>query len=170
MRKGRNSKGFTLIEMIVSVAILAVAGVAVVGLFVFAHNNNMKAVDLDQSVSRCSSVVEEIKASGELPALNDQDTLFAWAVRTDMSNAGSCAFFYDDKWQPMEATDSFEMMKDKAEYMITAEFHEMPDKPGLFTIDVQAVKLKPYALSSKRDTLIYSISSVTECFTQEVQP
>jgi prepilin-type N-terminal cleavage/methylation domain-containing protein len=170
MRQKRNNKGFTLIEMIVSVAILAVAGVAVVGLFIFAHNNNMKAVDLDQSVSRCSAVVEQIKASGELPVFDEQDALFAWAVRTDMSDVGSCAFFYDDKWQPIEANDAIDVMKDKAEYMITAEFHEMPDKPGLYTIDVQAVKIKPYALSDKRDTLIYSISSITECFTQEVQP
>lgn len=59
----KRRRGFTLIELIIAVALLAVAGTVVVRLFVHAHVNNQLAADIDRSVFYGSAWIEKIKSS-----------------------------------------------------------------------------------------------------------
>ncbi len=57
-----NEKGFTLVEMILAVAMLAVASSFIVQYFISAHNLNEKAADLDQGVWLAQEALEAFKA------------------------------------------------------------------------------------------------------------
>ena len=55
----KEKRGFTLIELIIAVALLAVAGTVVVCLFVHAHVNNRLAADIDRSVFYGTAWIEK---------------------------------------------------------------------------------------------------------------
>lgn len=168
MKRKNNRSGFTLIEMIVSVAVLAVAGLAVAGLFVMAHVHNQKAVDLDQSVSHCSAMVEQIKVSEATGADAEKDSLEDELWEKLLRN-GSVSVFYDKKWEVLQGvalTESPNLM----EYRITAQLHEMPDQEGLYVLDVTSVKINPYAMSNKGEVEVYRLSAVMEAYSREVTP
>lgn len=56
-----NRKGFTLIEVIISVAVLSVLSVYLVQLFIHAHNLNTKAYELDQTVVMTQNILELVQ-------------------------------------------------------------------------------------------------------------
>lgn len=163
MRKPLKEKGFTLIEMIVAVALLAVAGTAVASLFMNAQVNNMKARDLDQSTARCSAWIEQIKASPEVWINGEPSSQDSLLIK---NGQGSYIAFYDKEWQPI--LDEKEISAG-AEYTITIDLYEMPDNAGLWTLEARAVKIKPYFLRNEANTEILKLSTMAEYF-MEVTP
>jgi prepilin-type N-terminal cleavage/methylation domain-containing protein len=157
MKKRSGEKGLTLIEMIIAAAVLAVAGVAVAGLFVNAHANSRKALDIDKSTAILSSWIEEIKASPE-------EWTAGRARREGLSpvsgKPGSYQSFYDRNWQPIPGGNDDDP---EAEFRMTAELYEMPGKPGLWTIEARMVKIKPYPLKSEANAEILKLTAMTSC-------
>lgn len=162
MRKTNRDNGFTLIEMIISVALLAVAGVAVASLFLNAQVNNMKAADLDHSTSLCSSFIEEIKAAPEAWIKGESGVK---GVKPVKFNPGSYAVYYDDSWQII--TD--DALPAGTMYMIRIDLYGIPEKPGLYSVETRAVRLKPYPLSGEGNAEILKLSTMTE-YPGEVGP
>lgn len=68
-----NEKGFTLVEMIISVAMLAVVSLFIVQYFISAHNLNEKAADLDQGVWLAQEALEAFKAEPSASAFSSGD-------------------------------------------------------------------------------------------------
>ena len=163
MRKPLGKKGFTLIEMIISVALLAVAGTAVASLFMNAQINNRKAHDLDQSTARLSAWIEEIKASPEIRIDGEPSSDEALLI---FNGQGSYKTYYDGEWQPILNENETSA---KAEFAIVIDLYEMPDKPGLWTLEARSVKLKPYFLGKESNIEILKLSAMVEYF-GEVAP
>ena len=65
MRSGK--KGFTLIEMIIAVGMLAVLSVGIIRLFVVSQVSHYKAVDIDYAVLETNALIEEFQVT-ENPA------------------------------------------------------------------------------------------------------
>lgn len=61
-RHRRTRGGFSLIEMIIAVTVLALLGTTVVRVFLAADGMNHKAAELDKAVSLCTDSIERLKA------------------------------------------------------------------------------------------------------------
>ena len=61
MRNLTNNKGFTIIEIILSIAILSIVSVVVLRLFIVSHEVNEKQRITDLANTKAISVIEEIK-------------------------------------------------------------------------------------------------------------
>ena len=62
----RNKKGFTLLEVIISVAVISIISVYILQMFVAANRVNKKAYETDQANMLCMGALENFKAS-EIP-------------------------------------------------------------------------------------------------------
>ncbi len=80
--KTKEANGFTLVEMVISVAFLSIISVVLLQLFVTANNLERKAHDLDRSVYVTKKVVAAFKACETPEALADSPLLDS-AARTD---------------------------------------------------------------------------------------
>lgn len=154
-------KGFTLIELIIAVALLAVAGTVAVRLFVHAHVCNRMAEDIDKSVFLGSAWIEKIKSSpegwidGEPSA---QDPVVS------MSGPGSYVVYYDDNWRPLSVDQAQE-----ADYAMHIDLFRMPGK-GLWAIELRTFKIKPYPLRQKPYEEIYALSAMANAVGEVVEP
>lgn len=71
-----NKKGFTLVELIIAVGVLAVAGVFLVQMFLSASVLSQKARDTDTALYHAQAIIEEFKISpiiGDLTLFFDDD-------------------------------------------------------------------------------------------------
>ena len=59
----KNNKGFSLVEVIIAIAVLALLSGYVLQSFIVSQELNKKAADLDTATARCVSLIEEFKAS-----------------------------------------------------------------------------------------------------------
>ena len=76
------NKGFTLIEVILSIAFLSVVSVVILQLFITSQNINASAQIKDMASLMATNAIEEIKASKTLEA-GEQHT------------------YFDESWQPV---------------------------------------------------------------------
>ncbi len=67
VRRRQVRTGFTLAELVMSIAVLALAGVFLAQVFLSADRMATKASDLDHAVSLCTTVAEEWKAGAVSP-------------------------------------------------------------------------------------------------------
>jgi len=65
------SGGFSLVEMMLAVAILALLGTTVVRVFLTADGMNRKAAELDRAVAFCTDAVERLKAENPSEPIGD---------------------------------------------------------------------------------------------------
>ncbi|SHJ25234.1 prepilin-type N-terminal cleavage/methylation domain-containing protein [Thermoclostridium caenicola] len=160
--KGR--KGFTLIEMIIAVALLAVAGTVAVRLFIHAHVSNRLAADIDRSVFHGSAWIEKIKASPEDWIGGDPSALESVV---SVSDAGSYVIYYDDGWQPLSGIRDPER---EAAYAMHIGLYSVPGSDGLWAIDLRSFKIKPYPLRQKPYEEIYAVSAMLNTVREVVEP
>lgn len=154
MEGSRLKRGFTLIELIIAVALLAVAGAAVVRLFVHAHVNNRMAYDIDRAVFYGSAWVERIKSSPEDWTAGDPSAIYQAVCRSDTY---SYVIYYDDGWNPIPYGES---RADEAEYAMHIDLYGVDESPGLWAIELRTFKIDPYPLQSGPYEEIYSIMAM----------
>lgn len=134
----KNSKGFTLAEMIIALFVLAILAVGALRLFVNARTVHRKAVDLDRAVFETNRMIEEFHINGR-----SLDERFA--------------AYYDEEWKPAEKDG------DSACYAIYGSMTPLSEKEkGLYHLDLRVVRLKPYPFEKENEAEIYSISSIIE--------
>lgn len=154
MKKNREPKrGFTLIEMIIAVALLAVAGTVAVRLFVQARVNNSLSHDIDRAVFYGSSWIERIKSFPE-----DWTDGNMSALDTAVLKTGTCSYvvYYDENWNPVSGGESSNR---NAEYALHIDLFST-DYAGLWTIELRAFKIHPYPLQNEAYREIYSLSAM----------
>ena len=100
-RGGRNQahgtrSGFTLAELAMAIAVLAIAGVFLVQVFLSADRLAKKASDLDRSVSLCTASVEAWKAGEDAHSLSVIPVLSGAEVTAPFS----ARVFLDDRMEP----------------------------------------------------------------------
>lgn len=138
MRSGK--KGFTLIEMIIAVGLLAVLSVGIIRLFVVSQVSHYKAVDVDYAVLETNALIEEFQVT-ENPA----------------EKAKRFTIYYDSNWERSEIKGSETL------YAIYGDLAQLSkDKEGLLHLDLRAVRLKPYPMEKNEEHEIYKVSVVLE--------
>ena len=137
MRSVNSIKGFTLIEMVIAVAIMAILSIGILKLFIAAEVNHQKALDIDHAVFESCMLIENNRNS-EIPKNGVHKTIY-----------------YDEKWEKMikESGDS--------QYAIYIDILPLDENKGmLFSIHLKVVRIKPYPLEINGEQEIYSISNV----------
>lgn len=158
----KSKKGFTLVEMIISVAFLAVISLVLAELFISAQNCLDKAHDLDQSVHIAKKTIETFMA-GE----NPEDFINSESTRSsDISESGdtiAVKTYYDEDWRILDLTD--ELLQSKTTFTSTVEIKPvLPGEgsfegKGIYTIHVKIDKSTPYVMEKTIAGEIYSLAA-----------
>lgn len=90
----RRRRGFTLAEVVVALALLAVFSVTIVQLFVRANQLTERAAAIDRAVSAAGDLADEWKAA----ARSDQQAIPVWVA--DLKDGESLRLALDDAFQP----------------------------------------------------------------------
>ena len=135
--------GFTLAEMIISVAILSVVSVYVVQMLVVTKNLRTRSYETDMSVRISKNIIELISSGEGVSDSNDELLL-----NMEAEDGGYTLSFDED----FKITD-----KKAALYKLSMT---MDTKDGLYNINIKINRLKPYILDKKRSLEISDINSV----------
>lgn len=135
--------GFTLAEMIISVAILSVVSVYVVQMLVVTKNLRTRSYETDMSVRISKNIIELISSGEGVSDSNDELLL-----NMEAEDGGYTLSFDED----FKITD-----KKAALYKLSIT---MDTKDGLDNINIKINRLKPYILDKKRSLEISDINSV----------
>jgi hypothetical protein len=135
--------GFTLAEMIISVAILSVVSVYVVQMLVVTKNLRTRSYETDMSVRISKNIIELISSGEGVSDSNDELLL-----NMEAEDGGYTLSFDED----FKITD-----KKAALYKLSMT---MDTKDGLDNINIKINRLKPYILDRKRSLEISDINSV----------
>lgn len=135
--------GFTLAEMIISVAILSVVSVYVVQMLVVTKNLRTRSYETDMSVRISKNIIELISSGESVSDSNDELLL-----NMEAEDGGYTLSFDED----FKITD-----KKAALYKLSMT---MDTKDGLDNINIKINRLKPYILDKKRSLEISDINSV----------
>jgi len=137
VRSGK--KGFTLIEMIISVGVLAVLAVGIIRLFIASEVTHKKAIDIDRAVLETNAIIEEFQE-----------------IINPSEKASRFTIYYDNNWE-RSVKDSDSMYAVYGDIVMLSE-----DQGGLSHLDLRAVRLKPYPLEKSEEYEIYNISVIVE--------
>ncbi len=109
-RTTRGIKGFSLIEMLIAVAVLSLLGLVVIQVFITASSLNHKAADMDKAVAVSTAVVERMKGLPGDAQLDAQTlgSLFPEAVVSIGIDGqeGALSQLYTAEWEPMSMSSS----------------------------------------------------------------
>jgi len=70
LKKLKNNNGFSLLEIIISVAAISLVGVFIVQMFISSSTLNKRAKAVDMARTQASSMIEQFKASEVMPEEN----------------------------------------------------------------------------------------------------
>ena len=147
--KLQNKKGFTIVELIISVGTLAILGVLILLFFMSSKDVGIRTEELDYSIYQTNNIIESIKVEDwEKEPLNNFNIIATSSQKTTLHS------LYDANWnsvsQEKEALFSTIMTIDKSS--------ENMDKT-LYQISVKVVRLKSYFRGNEDNPLIHSIQT-----------
>lgn len=134
--KLRTNKGFSLVEIILSVAVLSIISVFVIRLFVLSHDLNLRAQTLDQSVALAESTIQKMSKVGLEAYINDNAKD---AVMVD----GKATQYYTNQWHITN--------KENAKFVVRLEEVR---KDNMIAYDVQVLEA-----SEHEERVIYELKS-----------
>lgn len=154
LKAKKQKRGFTLVEIIVSIGVLAIVSVFVLRMFVQSENTQAKARDADFAVIEVGTAMERVKA------LTSPDAATAAFGATGDGGVLSAAIYYDRDRAPAASADG-------AQYAMEIVFTEdrVTDAGALWGVSVKMVRLSPYIVVGGWDmeqadsTVIYEVSS-----------
>ncbi len=146
----RNKKGFTLVELVISVCVMAIISVFMLQFFIGAKDLNRRAGDLDASVYMANSIMESIKSE----AWDSSPFLKALSP----PNAEGDAF-------TAQLDDSMGFVKDSGKahlFNVSVEIKstgKTTDDKGLYTVLIEVQRLKPYFRGKSQQPIVYSLEA-----------
>ena len=135
--------GFTLAEMIISVAILSVVSVYVVQMLVVTKNLRTRSYEIDRSV-RISKNIIELISSGESVTNSKDDLLLKMKAEN-----GMYILNFDEDFNISDENNALYKL-----------FMTMDTKDGLDNVNIKINRLKPYILDDKKSLEISDINSI----------
>lgn len=100
MTQFKNNKGFTLVEVIISIAVLSVVCAIVLRLFVVADEISKKSKNEDIAVIYAINAIEKCKASESIKAILESFNQDGAKI-TENNNAIKIEYFFDDNWDKL---------------------------------------------------------------------
>lgn len=100
----KRKKGFSLVEILLSIAVFSILSVFVLQMFATAKNLNENARELDRSVLIAESLFERIQAVQSFESLGGQQG-FEHANLSGESDASVMTLHYDEDWKTIAVTD-----------------------------------------------------------------
>lgn len=159
MKITAGKKGFTLIEIVITIGILAMASIFILQLFFTARAINQKSNDLTESIMTSISIIETFK-SGAAPEELLADQLLKHAVVEQKEDSIGFYIYYDDKWNVQQSLNL------EPEYILSAAVEPLTDsrtpdhaKSGLYRIELTLTKTKPYYVGKAFNEEIYSVAA-----------
>jgi len=144
----------SLVEIIMSVLIFAIAGVIMLNCFAVARFTQIKANDKVMAGNIMQSDMELIRASKSSNEI-DEFLLSTYSVSQDNESGHLYINYYDSNWKLCDA--------DEKEYSISLEVSNVQVNSGeMKNISIVAEKTKPYPFINKEENkadTIYSIES-----------
>ena len=106
--KGRKArkKGVSLVELILSIAVLSLLSIYVIQMFIISHRLNQEAEALDQSVVLAARIFEQIEAAQNFEDFLETP-LLTQAVTVVNNTITEVNLFYDESWQGVMQTDGY---------------------------------------------------------------
>ncbi len=135
----RRKKGLSLVEIILSIAVLSIFSVFILEMFLTARTINIKARNLDESVVNTEIIVQALRANNGLETLMKSDGL----QEARWGDAPLMTLAWDENWQIVSLDEdvAFKLL------MFSSETLEGP------------IELKMYQLFKDEELLIYEIKT-----------
>ncbi|MDR1615551.1 MAG: prepilin-type N-terminal cleavage/methylation domain-containing protein [Syntrophomonadaceae bacterium] len=156
-----NQSGFTLVEIIMSIGILAVVSIFVMQMYIKAASLKDMVFDKDYALAAAQTALESYKANGpELSDLLEANFVYKeYARLIPAGAAGNDALkcFFDEQWSPV----SSETLKG---YTLTLEITPAGNQTSygrLLKATVSVVRNYPYMLENNDTQLLCSFESLT---------
>jgi prepilin-type N-terminal cleavage/methylation domain-containing protein len=159
-RKSVNSKGFTLVELIISIGIIAIISSSILQLFITAGNLNRKAFDIDKCVMLSESIIEQFK-SGNTPIDLKNTDIMKTAFYSEENKNLKLILYFDSEWNEIsKATELRETDALRtASYILKAVVKPTSDR-GIFNIRITVIKNKYRYLEKNTKKNFYTITAV----------
>lgn len=144
----RRQKGVSLVELILSLAILAFVGVYVIQMFLLSQQLNRQAKDLDQGVLISTQLFELVEQDQSLASLKNAQ-IMKFAKTTSVDDGVKMDVYFDDEWgvipDPLSTgyVLAFETQKVQTLtnisnfYKVTIERHEDDEVEQVYEIEMQ---------------------------------
>lgn len=99
-------KGVSLVELILSIAVLSLLSIYVIKMFIISDQLNQEAEALDQSVVLASQIFEQVEASKTFEAFL-KTPLLDQAVVVEKDEITEMHLYFDDMWQKVDENGSY---------------------------------------------------------------
>ena len=159
----KQKKGFTLAEMIISVAVITFISIFIIQLFIVAKNLNQKAGDLDKAVFSSQSVLEVIK-SEQSPGQIKNNSYMKNALIKENGKTTEISIYYDEEWNVLKKSTSEDTKDDNKAFVLKAVIS--PETSGndskairYFQITISTTKLKAYLLEDIKNKKLYTLKA-----------
>jgi prepilin-type N-terminal cleavage/methylation domain-containing protein len=153
-------KGFTLVELIISIGIVAIISSTILQLFITAGNLNRKAYDIDKCVMLSETIIEQFK-SGNKPIDVKNIDILKNAFYSGNDNSFKLSLYLDGKWKEIskEVTPSEVAANIAATYILKVMVKPNANK-GTYNISVTVIKNKFGYLEKNTNTNFYIINAI----------
>jgi len=153
-RKAEKKRGFTIVELIISVGTLAMAGTIMIQLFMGAKDVALRAKELDRSVFLSTRIIESIKSEqwDEEP-LNKMYTEYAMRYGNKLKKTG----YYNEEWEEVEE-GSEDILFVSTLSMESKDIVE--EDKSLYELALQIRRLKPYFKGSEAEPILNSVETM----------
>ena len=119
LKRLNNNEGFTLLEVILSIAIVAILSGFILQMFIVAADANTKAQNIDIASAKAANVIEQIKACESFEAMKASEVMQSFT-----KNENAFYRVYDRDWNETKNFDAEELYGTKvAEQESSAEDH-----------------------------------------------
>lgn len=99
-------KGVSLVELILSIAVLSILSVYVIQMFILSQKLNNQAEALDQSVLISENIFETIENDRSLESVYNLP-LFKFAETIESGDVKTRKLFLDENWNPVQSSDAY---------------------------------------------------------------
>lgn len=148
----KKKKGFTLVELIISVGILSVAGAFILLFFAYSKDINTRTYDLDNSVYQSNYIIESLKAE-----LWEEEPLKEMLLLETSRPPDSIykEIYFDNQWE-------YVGIDEDPNYVLNLNLERKEDgvnNKGLYDVTIEVIKTKPYFRSLTKNMTIYSMET-----------
>ncbi len=106
MRFKHKNKGVSLVELILSIAVLSILSVYVIQMFLLSQKLNGQAEALDQSVLLSETIFETVEKDKSLESVFNLQ-LFKFAESIESGDIMSRKLYFDENWNPIQSNKAY---------------------------------------------------------------